>query len=89
MGIVEKLENSQRKKPITHPGRIADMRKCGSNVARCAAFPREGPNLEFLCELPQFFKSWQLIQFLKYCIGQTKLLFGLDSTMAHQFAISK
>ena len=55
MGIVEKLENGQREKPITHPGKTVDMRKCGSNVARFATFPREGQNSEFLCELPQFF----------------------------------
>lgn len=47
-----KIENGQREQLIPHPGKIVHTRKCGSNVARSATFPREGPNSEFWCELP-------------------------------------
>lgn len=54
MGITEKLKNGRREKPITHPGKIADMRKCGSSVARSATFPKEGPNSDFYVNDPIF-----------------------------------
>lgn len=44
---MEKLKNGWWEKPITHPGKIADMRKCGSSVTRSATFPKEGPNTDF------------------------------------------
>lgn len=50
------MENGQREEPILHPGKTAEMRKRGPNVARSVTFPREGPNSEFLYELSQFLK---------------------------------
>lgn len=52
VGIMEKLKNDRREKPITHPGKIADKRKCGSSVARSATFPKEGPNSDFYVNDP-------------------------------------
>lgn len=45
------MENWQKEQPISHPGKIAAMRKYGANMARSATFLGEGPNSEFLCKL--------------------------------------
>ena len=63
MGIMEKLKNDRREKPITHPGKIADKRKCGSSVARSATFQKKA-QIQISMWTTQFLKVGNLLNFL-------------------------
>lgn len=48
------MENSQREQPIPHPGKIMDVRKCGSNVARLQLFQEKAEIQNFHVDYPKF-----------------------------------
>lgn len=62
MGRVDKWKGGQREQSIPHPRKNVDMRKYGHSIIGSTTFPKESLNSEYLCELSQFLKCWQLIQ---------------------------